>query len=298
MRTVKLTSMILAGGGLLLVAGCGGGSSSRPTIVVKPDKNQGGSPQVADNGVKKPGKNTKSNGGSGPGDLAGVIKYTGSPGKPGLPSGYVDKDKYCTNNKAKIVDQSLIVGPGGGLKNVVIYLDRKPRTYSSEVPKTPVPFDQKFCTFDPHVLSVRTGQTLELRNNDGTSHNTHITPSNNATYNNTLVAGKTDNYVYQNVERVPVKVKCDIHPWMSAYHVAVDHPFVGITDDKGAFKITGIPSGTYKFNIWHEKAGFLDKGVTITITPGKATPLNRSYAPSKLARYHGPRPKVIVLTQR
>lgn len=294
MNNVKSLSVLLAFGGTLVVAGCGGGSSSQPMIIVKPE--QAGVVALVDpNPVEQvlaPGP------GLGSGGLAGVIKYTGPAGKPGLPSGYTDKDKFCTNNKARIVDESLIVGPGGGLKNVVIYLPRKPRKYTSPVPKTAAIFDQKFCTFVPHVLTVHTGQTVELRNNDGTSHNTHLFPNNNPQQSNSLPpGGKPDKYVYENSEVVPVKVKCDAHPWMTAYHVVLNHPLVAITDKNGAFKISGIPAGKYKFKIWHEKSGPLGE-VSITVKPGKTASLNRSYGPSELSHHHGPRPKVIVLTQR
>jgi plastocyanin len=296
MKNIKLTALVLAVGGLLIVAGCGGGSTSRPTITVKPDKEDGGA-QVANAGktgtggvIPPPVR--------GPGDLAGVIKYTGGPGSTGLPSGYIDKDAYCTSIKGKIPNQSIVVGQGNGLKNVVIYLDRKPRGYSSAVPKDPVIFDQKFCTFEPHVLTMRAGQTVEVKNNDVPTHNTHTYPNNNPFYNKSLSSGKTDDFVYRNPEKVPVKVKCDVHPWMSAYHVPLDHPFVAITDEKGAFKISGIPSGTYKVNVWQEKGGFLEKGMTITIEAGKTKTLDRSYGAAKLAQYRGPLPKVIVLTQK
>lgn len=39
-----------------------------------------------------------------------------------------------------------------------------------------------------------------------------------------------------------MKVKCDVHEWMSAYLVPVTHPYVAVTDAKGEFEIGQVPS--------------------------------------------------------
>ena len=39
-----------------------------------------------------------------------------------------------------------------------------------------------------------------------------------------------------------VKVKCDVHEWMSAYLVPVTHPYVAVTDAKGGVRDRPGPS--------------------------------------------------------
>src|SRR5690606_14306421 len=59
----------------------------------------------------------------------------------------------------------------GGLANVVVRLKGTlPRV---EVPTEPAVIDQTGCAFRPRVLSVRAGQTVQVRNSDGTLHNVH-----------------------------------------------------------------------------------------------------------------------------
>ena len=36
-------------------------------------------------------------------------------------------------------------------------------------------------------------------------------------------------------------VKCDVHPWMSAYVGVFSHPFFAVTGDDGKFTIAGLP---------------------------------------------------------
>ncbi len=39
-----------------------------------------------------------------------------------------------------------------------------------------------------------------------------------------------------------IKFTCDAHPWMLGWLVVSDHPYVAVTDEKGAFKRHDIPS--------------------------------------------------------
>ena len=50
-------------------------------------------------------------------------------------------------------------------------------------------------------------------------------------------------------------LKCDVHPWMSAYVGVMSNPFYGVTGDDGAFAIKGLPAGEYEIAAWHEKYG-------------------------------------------
>jgi hypothetical protein len=57
---------------------------------------------------------------------------------------------------------------------------------------------------------------------------------------------------------VPVAVRCDIHPWMSAFLCVVEHPYWAVTDAEGKFGIPNLPAGIYTFGVWHEGLATLD----------------------------------------
>jgi hypothetical protein len=50
------------------------------------------------------------------------------------------------------------------------------------------------------------------------------------------------------------RVKCAIHPWMTAWVVVLDHPFFAITNETGAFEIPNLKPGKYTLVTWHEQA--------------------------------------------
>jgi len=55
-----------------------------------------------------------------------------------------------------------------------------------------------------------------------------------------------------------VTLSCEAgHPWMSAFVLVADHPYVAITKNDGEFVIANVPVGTYRIKMWHE-------GVTLT----------------------------------
>ena len=174
-----------------------------------------------------------------------------------------------------VPDESLVVdAKSGGVANVVIYLQKKPAKVHPDLEKSKdaeVVFDQKGCQFLPHVLLVRNDQQVRVLSGDAVAHNTHTYPLKNQQANfivspndRTGVAVPTVSIV----ERLPSKVGCDIHPWMQAYWVILDHPYAAVTKTDGTFEIKDLPVGDHVFIVWQEKVGYLDKMYKVTVKAG------------------------------
>ena len=174
-----------------------------------------------------------------------------------------------------VPDESLVVdAKSGGIANVVIYLQKKPAKVHPDLEKSKdaeVVFDQKGCQFLPHVLLVRNDQQVRVLSGDAVAHNTHTYPLKNQQANfivspndRTGVAVPTVSIV----ERLPSKVGCDIHPWMQAYWVILDHPYAAVTKTDGTFEIKDLPVGDHVFIVWQEKVGYLDKMYKVTVKAG------------------------------
>lgn len=63
---------------------------------------------------------------------------------------------------------------------------------------------------------------------------------------------------------VMVKFKCDVHPWMNGYIGVLNHPFFGVTDEQGGFKIENVPAGDYTVEAWHETYGAKSQKITVS----------------------------------
>lgn len=147
-----------------------------------------------------------------------------------------------------------VVSEDGGLANVLVYLDDIPA--STGAAREPAVLDQVDCRFTPHVLAVQIGQPLDVQSSDAVLHNVHYTPDLNADTNFALTnAGQSRQATFAYPEADPVKVKCDVHPWMTAYVGVFAHPFFAVTDEAGQFNIDRVPAGSYTLRAWHERYG-------------------------------------------
>lgn len=218
------------------------------------------------------------------GTLKGVITFDGSipEMKPLIAKG--DKNtkdaEVCAADA--VPDESLVVDPASkGIANVFVYLNKAPAGYkAAPAPSEPVVFDQKNCKFIPHGLTVRVGQPVQVLSDDPIAHNTHTQNSQGKQFNHAVKANdrKGITLTYDKENRLPVKVVCDFHPWMVAYHLVQDHPFMAVTDAKGQFEITGLPPGDHEFIVWHERKGYLNRKYSVSIKPGQTTEAKLSFA--------------------
>lgn len=195
------------------------------------------------------------------GSLSGRISFAGAP--PPRKKVEVTKDKEVCG-KSEIYDESLVVGPDKGLKNVVVtVVGAKGGKFASQK----VELDQKGCQYVPHVVVVPTTGQLDILNSDGILHNIHTHSTANPPINVAQPKFKkvlTEKFTKPEI----IKAVCDAHGWMSGWIVVTDHPFVSVTDDKGNFTIKDIPPGKYTVEIWHETLGKQVKEVTIKAKEG------------------------------
>lgn len=222
------------------------------------------------------------------GVFKGVVTFKGSPPPPKLLFGKNDpkiekpddravcaaadyfSDEFLVNEKA-----------GNGVANVVIYIEKTPAGYTPPpVPEEPAVFDQKGCRFIPHILLVRCNQKVLIKSDDPLAHNTHITSLRNQEFNKAIGANDRVGleYIYKKPERQPVPVKCDLHTFMKAHHLPLEHPLAAVTDADGKFEIKGVPPGKHKFNIWHEMCGYLKRDLEVDIKADKPTEEKLSYS--------------------
>jgi hypothetical protein len=201
--------------------------------------------------------------------LTGHFVYDGTPPTPKPID--VSKDReVCA--KHPLVDESLVVAKDKSLANAVVMLKTKnvpvAPSYESSANEV-VKLDNKNCRFDPHVAVVRTTQKLDLLNSDPIGHNSNVTGISNPGINPILPAGGDPvQHKFGVEEGVPVKVSCNIHPWMGAWLVVRKDPYAAVSDAEGKFTIADLPAGKeLEFALWQEKSGYLKNA---TFKGGKA----------------------------
>ena len=195
------------------------------------------------------------------GNLKGRFVYDGA-APAAAPITITKEIEVC--GKHKLVDETVVVGEDGGLKNVaaLLYLadgESVPIHSSYEMlAKSPVELDNKNCRFEPHVATIRVGQTLLLKNSDPVGHNSKLDSFVNPGINPLIPPGASVEHKFAAAERFPVSVSCAIHPWMNAQVYVTDHPYAAVSGEDGTFEIKNLPAGKWTFLFRHE-TGYVQK---------------------------------------
>lgn len=221
------------------------------------------------------------------GTFSGVIRFQGP--IPKLPPLVKQNAPYAKNAAVcaakAIPDESLAIDrKSRGIANVFVYLRKRPETYTeaeSNVAKKPLVLDQTGCRLQPHAFVMRNTDRVKLVNQNEIPHNMHTYPIKNSAVGYIPLPDKNgDVYLqeFDSPEPLPIQIRCDIHAWMKAWVLPLDHPFADVTNTDGQFKIEGLPPGVYDFRIWHERAGWLERKFNVEIEAGETTKTNLNYS--------------------
>ena len=165
----------------------------------------------------------------------------------------------------------LVLGGGNTMANIMVWVSKGlPAGKTYPAPKTPVVLDQKGCQYMPHVMGIMVGQPYRILNSDGILHNIHTLPKINPAFNRGQPATVKEMTTKFPKPEEMFQVKCDVHPWMSAYIGVHTHPFFSVTSTDGKFTIAGLDAGTYELTAWHERLGTQTASVTVSGSDTKA----------------------------
>lgn len=181
----------------------------------------------------------------------------------------MDADQYCaTANKKKdgspkkVGSQEAIVSKSGTLRNVIVFVKDGLGDAKFETPAEMAHLNQEGCMYKPHVQTLQTGQVMLIKNSDATLHNIHSFAKKQRAFNFAQPRKGGEKEVKFARPEI-VKVKCDVHPWMSAYVGVFDHPFHAVSGKKGTCELSDLPAGDYTIAAWHETFGEVEQKVTV-----------------------------------
>jgi len=126
--------------------------------------------------------------------------------------------------------------------------------------------DQKGLLFQPHIMVIEAGTTVDFLNSDKVAHNvfwTSVGGNKKLGHNlGTWPQGEKRAFKFDSPGAVPLL--CNVHPEMSGYIVVTPTPYFAKTDKSGDYKIENVPDGSYTVVAWHEGAKNSSKPVTVS----------------------------------
>ena len=208
------------------------------------------------------------------GTIEGNVSYAGS--KKTAKSLKMDSDPICgISHSVPPKKEDFILNDNNQFKNVIVWI--KDAKYEGELSSESAVIDQIGCMYTPHVNVFTTNQKVLIKNSDKTLHNVNSQSKVNDSFNFAQPAGVPPvEKTFPAVED-PFFIKCDVHGWMKAWVMSLDHPYFAITDENGNYKIENVPPGDYELVFWQEKLSNLPKkkyeisSNTISITVSEST---------------------------
>jgi plastocyanin len=191
------------------------------------------------------------------GSIEGIVTFMGE-----IPKSTMSDDAGVRHDLLEVDKETR------GLRYVVVYLTG---VDGSTIPLKPTErakrsfekllVDQVDYAFAPRVLAVQEGKAVTFKNSDPANHNVRTTAGNKTNEFNmfTGVDGKYEHRFGLEPQHQPVRLGCDIHPWMRAWIYVFDHPYFGVTDEGGRFQISGIPPGAYQLHTVQPDIGHRDE---------------------------------------
>lgn len=147
-----------------------------------------------------------------------------------------------------------------GLYSVVYLIGDSlpPLTIPKEKPK----IAQKNTMFEPSVLAVPVGTTVEFPNLDPFFHNVFSYSKTKKFDLGRYPAGESEDVTFD--KPGIVQIFCEIHYSMRAYVHVLNTPLYAVSDERGRFKIPDVPKGEYTMHVWQENLPEITKQVTVT----------------------------------
>jgi len=194
--------------------------------------------------------------------VSGEVVFEGTP--PKLKVIDTRADPYCKliHKDEPLHADGAAIGPDGAFADIFVWIDNPPEG-DYPIPEKPAELDQFGCRYSNYVFGMRAGQVFSISNSDDTTHNVRGFPKNNRPFNFGQPPNLKPRARLIEKAEFPMKIKCDVHPWMVAFGFVMDHPFYAVTEADGRYTIEDVPAGSYTIKAWHDKLGELEAEISI-----------------------------------
>jgi len=144
----------------------------------------------------------------------------------------------------------------GTIPGTVVWLTPLPGLEAPGFSATPVAslrLVQKNKSFEPHILVVPAGSTVEFPNRDPFFHNV-FSLFEGKRFDLGLYEAGTSRMV--RFDRLGISyIFCNIHPEMSAVVITINTPLYAIANADGQVTLPNVPYGRYMLHVWSEGMG-------------------------------------------
>ena len=170
-------------------------------------------------------------------------------------------------SRVSVADLAMSAAHAPPDRRSVVYLDPAPRA-AFDTREEPRPrMDQRNETFEPHVLAIVAGTTVDFPNSDRTYHNVFSLSKTKSFDLGRYAVGRLKSVRFDRPGIV--RVFCDIHSHMSAFILVFAHRYFSVADTDGSYRLENVPPGTYTVVAWNESAALESRRVVVPDSGGE-----------------------------
>jgi len=179
----------------------------------------------------------------------------------------MSSDPTCRPFAGDDAVRALRVGKGR-VADVFVYLAHVERPKGPPPPAVRITAER--CHLSPRVVGVQVGQKLVVDNADGTLYSLRVRGGGGEVVRRLPKKGSRLTHRFT-APQTMARVSCDVHRWVVSHVGVLDHPYFGVTDEQGRFRIptAGLADGTYEIHAWHEVLG--EQVGEVKVEKGEAT---------------------------
>lgn len=138
--------------------------------------------------------------------------------------------------------------PRDEVGNVVVYLENTP---GGQTRPLTVKLLQKNRQFDPHVVAIVQGSTVEFANGDTIYHSVYSQSETRPFFLPEYKQAESRHITFP--KPGVIELFCAIHSEMNAYIVVLDSGFFAKPDDSHTFRLADVPAGKRTLRAWHPR---------------------------------------------
>ncbi len=155
------------------------------------------------------------------------------------------------------------------LAEMVVFLESPDPDRSIPAPQASVKVSQKGAQFDPRMVVISVGQTVEFLNDENRDieHNVFSNSPAKRFDLGLYQPGQSKKVVFD--KPGPVFLYCSIHRYMDGVVYVSPTPYTSRVDEAGHYQIDNVPPGQWTVKTWQRRRRFAELSIPVTVAIDK-----------------------------